>query len=354
VFNLSFKWQLQCHNPIAVPQPKAHTTINLDDYAEAEDVRPKVFWVLPCSVMTSGLTAEDKELILGGDHLTTGWLNDRVIDASMQILKDQFGANGLQSCLVAARPQYFDKQLGPWAQIVNTKAKTGGSHWILLSTYWEEDNSTIDVPVVNLFDSLWTGDTSEDVLETMASIIYTPQGTGEIDVRHMRCDLQPNMSDCGVHCIANLHSILSGVNPTTVRYLDSESMRQHLIECLENKMFTMFPSVVDAEFDEEPQHAETIIQVLSQNTPQCSLDKTPDVSNLSLLSPLQASPVAHRPRGRKERKTKMETNPHTQPPKRTKRKNKQDLSPLQPSPPIYSQRGRRVNKKKRTSIYSYY
>ena len=75
----------------------------------------------------------------------------------------------------------------------------------------------------------------------------------------MKCDRQPNYRDCGIHAIANVVSILNGTDPAHIRYLDSESLRDHLIYCLEAKTFTLFPSVSYDE-DDDVIHTQSIVQ----------------------------------------------------------------------------------------------
>ena len=52
-------------------------------------------------------------------------------------------------------------------------------------------------------------------------------------------------------------SILNGTDPSHIRYLDSQSLRDHLIYCLETKTFTLFPSV---DYDEDDDVVQSIVQ----------------------------------------------------------------------------------------------
>ena len=191
--------------PVLRPDPVPDTTVWLDSN----------------EVMKAALTEEDKRDISNGH-----WLNDRIIDASCQIIKHQYKGDGLQSCLFTENPQHFQKIETEWIQIVNTTTK-GGSHWVVLSTYGiEVDNSQETVPAINIYDSLWTGNTSESMIESIDAIMYAPLSDGKCDVRHMKCDRQPNTSDCGIRAIANVVTILEGTDPAEIRYLDSDSCNE--------------------------------------------------------------------------------------------------------------------------------
>ena len=234
----------ECSSPILVTDPTSSDPVTH-------------YWIPSNDIMTSGLLPEDRDEILDGH-----WLGDRVIDASSQLIKAQYDAKGLQSCLLAASTHYFDKQLGEWIQIVNTTPKNG-SHWVVLSTYGV-DNSEVDIPVINIYDSLWTGNTSQSMLESIHAIVHSPpslsRSIGKYDIRHMKCDVQPNSSDCGVQAIANVVSILQGTDPNTVRFLETDEMRGHLADCLERQEFLMFPSVeVNIEQEEEVVHTQSIL-----------------------------------------------------------------------------------------------
>ena len=51
---------------------------------------------------------------------------------------------------------------------------------------------------------------------------------------------------------------MNGTDPSHIRYLDSQSLRDHLIYCLETKTFTLFPSV-DYDEDDDVVHAQSIV-----------------------------------------------------------------------------------------------
>lgn len=239
-----------------------------------------------------------------------GWLTDRVIDASCQLIKKQFNAQGLQTCLFTQKPQQFNKISGEWIQVVNTTPR-GGSHWVVISTYGI-DNTEEPVPIIHVYDSLWTGNTTDSMLESIDAILYEPETSGQLDVRHMKCDMQPNFSDCGVHAIANVVSLLSGIDPANIRYLDSESMRSHLHDCITNQEFTIFPSV---EFDiqEEPCHTQSILQTPKRPSKPKSKQSNklsahlPSLTSSTQPLPKQSTPTIVTQRGRRVKNNKRDS-----------------------------------------------
>ena len=62
----------------------------------------------------------------------------------------------------------------------------------------------------------------------------------KIFVRHVACSKQTNGNDCGVYAIANMVSILHGVDPSRISF-NVAAMRRHLLQRLENKKNHCFP-----------------------------------------------------------------------------------------------------------------
>ena len=70
--------------------------------------------------------------------------------------------------------KFFNTFPGGWVQIVNTTPRIGGWHWVVLSMY-EIDNTDAEIPVINVCNSLWTGNTSDSMLAFIQSILFAPQ-----------------------------------------------------------------------------------------------------------------------------------------------------------------------------------
>ena len=61
----------------------------------------------------------------------------------------------------------------------------------------------------------------------------------KIFVRHMKCLKQTDGNDCGVYAIANMVSILHGVDPSSISF-NVAAMWSHLLQGLENKKKSLF------------------------------------------------------------------------------------------------------------------
>ena len=62
-----------------------------------------------------------------------------------------------------------------------------------------------------------------------------------IEVTVKRCQKKSGGNDCGLFAVANAVALLRGVDPAAVKF-QQPKMRQHLQECLEKHVFTMFPN----------------------------------------------------------------------------------------------------------------
>ena len=197
-------------------------------------------WIPPDDTvgLSCVLHQRDKEIILG-THPETTWICDRIVNAASQIIKHQYQANGLQDCLLVTHPKQFKQVTGEWYQIINT-SPISGSHWVLLSTKGINNEAAM-IPVVHLYDSLWTKNVPQSILKSMQVILYAPEAMEKLEIRHMKCDKQANLDDCGIHAIANLVLLVNNIDPTQIRYSDTRTMRAHLAQCLETKYFTPFP-----------------------------------------------------------------------------------------------------------------
>ena len=106
-------------------------------------------------------------------------------------------------------------------QIVHTR----GNHWILAS------NINCESGVVNVYDFLY-----ESIDETTRNIILRMFQASSINL--VESQKQEGVVDCGLLAIATATSLAHGANPGA--YIQSE-MRQHLVNCLESGLLTMFP-----------------------------------------------------------------------------------------------------------------
>lgn len=209
---------------------------NLTERQEEQSMRRSIdavnedLWLVNSDGIHLNLTNDDRLRLKGS--LDNGWLNDIIIDASQSVLRQQFPhEQGMQSVLYAAKPE-FQPASGPFVQIVNTHPNDGGLHWVCFS------NFNCDAGVVNLYDSAGGSYISAATEMAIANIMFSPMP--KIFVRHLKCSEQTNSNDCGVYAIANMVSILNGIDPSGIRYTVPK-MRDHLIKGLEAKNITAFP-----------------------------------------------------------------------------------------------------------------
>ncbi|KAE8601137.1 hypothetical protein XENTR_v10013548 [Xenopus tropicalis] len=157
-------------------------------------------------------------------------LDDRIIDAAQSLLKIQFGAEGLQSCLLSQLG--FNPVKGPSVQI----------HYDSLEKHWLTSCFTMDH--VEIADSAkikhYCTSLRKQINDCYSALVSDPEGTMEI----LDVDEQDNTHDCGVYAIANAYEFLSGGNP--ICKYDRKKMRGHLIRCFERRKFSAFPKKADA------------------------------------------------------------------------------------------------------------
>ncbi|XP_062581102.1 protein mono-ADP-ribosyltransferase PARP14-like isoform X2 [Saccostrea cucullata] len=159
------------------------------------------------------------------------WLEDRVMDTAMSIVKRNFpDIRGLQeTCVASVMGQHgLKKQSGKFLQIINTQ----GNHWILLSNIgWDHHH-------VRVFDSCYRK-LNADTRSCIVALVPASQST--IKVLMPAYQRQENKSDCGLFAVAAMFALALGKDPSKC-YWDSRQMRSFLRDCLDNELCQMFPS----------------------------------------------------------------------------------------------------------------
>lgn len=167
------------------------------------------------------------------DKLTSSsnWLDDRVMDHAMKIVKRHFPhIQGLQeTCVASVFGQHgLRKQSGKFLQIVNTK----GNHWILLSNMgWDHHH-------VRVFDSCYRK-LNPDTRNCIVAMV--PTSNNSIRVLMPTYQRQENQSDCGLFAVAALFALAQGQDPAKC-YWDSNGMRPFLHQCLQSESCQLFPN----------------------------------------------------------------------------------------------------------------
>ena len=154
-------------------------------------------------------------------------LNDLVINAARTMLKEQFPElMGLQSTLLLKKPQPRFQGNKPYVQIIFDRE----DHWIVASTLFARSGQ------VKLYDSVFT--TIDKETKAVISNLYGP----EMLPRLVSICKQKGGTDCGLFAIAIATTLALGLDPAEITYQQS-SLRHHLVKCLEDGKFTMFPIV---------------------------------------------------------------------------------------------------------------
>ena len=107
----------------------------------------------------------------------------------------------------------------------------GRHHWILISTV-----GTVHLTVM-VYDSLYCT-VNSSVERQIATLLNT--NCKEIDLRFVNVQMQYGGADCGLFAIAFATALALGHAPEAFHF-QQNLMRQHLRECLEHGVITMFP-----------------------------------------------------------------------------------------------------------------
>jgi hypothetical protein len=169
------------------------------------------------------LDQADQELIASAD----GWLNDKVVDAVNEIVRDKIGAEQQQSTLLAQIPRGFSNVTTESIYILHAN-----DHWITTACIGD------DV----LFADSAGGGVSKYVAGQMRQLYARRinSATDKLEIKITPCPRQTNASDCGVYAAAVAFEWAMG-NQILPPTWDVPRMRPHLIECLEASSVARFP-----------------------------------------------------------------------------------------------------------------
>lgn len=195
------------------------------DYIDVEGYTPKTaekaneLWVKN-DLFT--LTKEDKSI---PDSQTT-WLTDTIIDAAQKLLKQKVWLkNGFQD-VCCGRTYAFDIESSEFTQVLHT----GHGHWITVSTIGTQEAEALT------YDSMHPSISSSDKRQS-AALLATNHN--KITLKNMDVQMQSGPSGCGLFAIAFATVIVHGEHPGKLCF-NEDSMRQHLIKCLERGEMTIF------------------------------------------------------------------------------------------------------------------
>ena len=157
-----------------------------------------------------------------------GLLTDKHITFAQELLRYQFpGTQGLRCTL------YQDKgetEMDHGIQIVHDRS----NHWIVACNLKRTDN------IIEIYDSLFTTVTNK----TRATVtnLFQPIPGKKPRLKNMKSQKQQGSQDCGLFAIAIVTAIL--FNQDTSTKFSQQRMRDHLVQCFEDKLMTQFPTEI--------------------------------------------------------------------------------------------------------------
>ena len=217
----------------AVPASIQNAKPPLTTSAQMSHLQSKVFIDLTANhispqMKTSWIPAfnlieEDRNILFLGQNLT-----DKHINACQKLLKKQFPlVDGLLDTILLSNN---DIPCPPTQEALQMHHIPG--HWVMSCSFGGN---------VTVYDSANT--TLTPPLRRQIARVYSLLASGPdklVEVTVQRCQKQIGGNDCGLFAVANAVALLRGVDPATVKF-QQPKMRQHLQECLEKHLLTMFP-----------------------------------------------------------------------------------------------------------------
>lgn len=169
------------------------------------------------------LTQADKTAI----ESETMWMNDRIINAYLLLMKEKFPAltGFADPVFVAALRVHFKDEV--FCQILFN----GDNHWVAVT------NMNCVANTVRIYDSLHLIP-SLAIKQQIAAVCFSDKS--EIHIQSMNVARQNGGNDCGLFAMACLTSVCMGQDPVNVVY-QQILMRKHLLQCLVTKKITGFP-----------------------------------------------------------------------------------------------------------------
>lgn len=157
-------------------------------------------------------------------------LTDITMNMALNILREQFAhMGGLQDVTLGPISQ-FDICAGEFVQICIDLER---EHWVCIAS---SQMNELDV-----YDSLNPNTLPSDLEKQIRSIVNDTNKQYSINIKDVQ--EQENGVDCGVFSIAFATSLLHGEDPMGLSY-DTTSLRTHLLTCLNNQRFDLFPKLL--------------------------------------------------------------------------------------------------------------
>lgn len=162
-------------------------------------------------------------------------LSDLHINLAQRIFKEQFShINGLESTLLQGKKK---KKFTLTKHMVKNKLQIihclERHHWIAASTV---NNAPKEIAVM---DSLFKSIDQETKL-TISNLFQPTGSSDQLKIKSIKTQRQKGNKDCGLFALAMATAIAFGKDPSKVTFCQ-ESMRAHLVSCLNIQNFSLFP-----------------------------------------------------------------------------------------------------------------
>ena len=197
-------------------------SMDLDAYTPKTTQKASKMWIQN-GLFT--LTEEDKSILYS--QTETAWLTDTIINAAQKLLSQKVPLrNGFQD-VCCGRTYAFNVEASEFSQVLHN----GHGHWITITTIGAQEGEVL------VYDSLYPS-VSSCVKRQIAALLATDHD--KITLKHMDVQMQSGTYDCGLFAIAFATTLVHGELPGRFLF-DQDSMRRHLVRCLELGEMTMFP-----------------------------------------------------------------------------------------------------------------
>ena len=157
-----------------------------------------------------------------------GLLNDRLINAGQEILKRYHSVSGLQD-VTLGYTLAFEIQRSEFVQLIHN----GHNHWITVSNIGAEPHT------VFVYDSSRHQCVNSDVKNQIAALVFSSEK--EITLQYVAVQQQLGSYDCGLFALAFATSLVHGCDPAKTTFTQVR-MRQHLYQCINRGILSLFPS----------------------------------------------------------------------------------------------------------------
>ena len=184
-------------------------------------------------ISSLGLYQHDREVLL-----SDRWLNDNIVYATEKLLSQQTKDANIYGWQSPQLVKTKFKVLPPkckYIQVLNVHQ----SHWITISNISIHDD-THSNNSVSIYDSDFYARPSLSTRMQICSLVKPTSKLFKFDVLNTMA--QPNAHDCGMFALACATDLAHGCDPVLSEWdLDDNTMRKHLVECLERGYISPFP-----------------------------------------------------------------------------------------------------------------